>query len=378
MVEAAVAEAPNRVRVVLREPYAPFLEEVAGGLPILPQHIWARVAEPETYDGPDASLGSGPFTLTEYRSADGTYRLTANPSYFRGAVTVREFWQLNVPPEARIEALEQSQLDLAWSADAAVLDLVRNSQRLKVLETPPMSIVRLAINMDRPPMDRLQVRQALAAAIDRSRIAEVVTHGAPIPGVDSVIPPDSPWFDAQAPTVPYDPARARTMLGGQPLRLELLALPAYREPELLQPMLESVGITLTTRRVDDETRAQLLRDKRFDLALMQHIGVGGDPDFLRRWDVDSESNAAAQGWVFRDAQFSELARAQALARTPAERMTSVRAMQRVLADELPTIPLYFRRFYWVYDSTRLTPMNTWGGLMNGIPLAYNKLVFLKR
>jgi peptide/nickel transport system substrate-binding protein len=53
-------------------------------------------------------------------------------------------------------------------------------------------------------------------------------------------------------------------------------------------------------------------------------------------------------------------------------------MQAILADELPTIPLYYRRFYWVYDQQRYTPMNTWGGLMNALPFVQNKLTFLRR
>lgn len=38
-------------------------------------------------------------------------------------------------------------------------------------------------------------------------------------------------------------------------------------------------------------------------------------------------------------------------------------MQGILAEQLPTIVLYHRRFYWAYDSTKMTPMNTWGGLL---------------
>jgi hypothetical protein len=51
-------------------------------------------------------------------------------------------------------------------------------------------------------------------------------------------------------------------------------------------------------------------------------------------------------------------------------------MQDVLARDVPTIPLFYRRFYWMFDSSRLRPMNTWGGLMNGVPFVDNKLIFL--
>ena len=53
-------------------------------------------------------------------------------------------------------------------------------------------------------------------------------------------------------------------------------------------------------------------------------------------------------------------------------------MQEILADQLPTIALYYRRFYWVYDNQAYTPMNTWGGLMDGLPFVQNKLSFLSR
>jgi peptide/nickel transport system substrate-binding protein len=51
-------------------------------------------------------------------------------------------------------------------------------------------------------------------------------------------------------------------------------------------------------------------------------------------------------------------------------------MQEILADELPTIVLYHRRFYWVYDPAVFTPLETAGGLMNGIPFPDNKLTLL--
>jgi hypothetical protein len=40
--------------------------------------------------------------------------------------------------------------------------------------------------------------------------------------------------------------------------------------------------------------------------------------------------------------------------------------------------LYYRRFYWIYNSAKLHPFETPGGLLDGIPLIENKLVFLPR
>lgn len=378
MVESATVLAPDQVRLRLRQPFAPFLDEVLGMVPMIPRHVWSRVADPETYDGADASLGSGPFALAEYRSADAAYRLVANPSYFRGPVAVPEFQQLNVPTATRIQAVEQGEVDVAWSADASVADLFKDSPRVKVLATAPLSVVRLAVNTQRAPLDRKEVRQALMYALDRARIAETLTRDTPVVGSAGLLPPETPWFNPGLATYPFDPERARSLLAGQTYTLELLADPTYREPELLEPMLKAVGITLVTRRLDAKTRAQLLRDGNFQLGEVQHLGVGGDPDFLRRWSAGEEANGFAQGWTFHNTSFEQLGGEQAAATDPATRKQLVFRMQEILADELPTIALYYRRFYWAYDSTKYTPMNTWGGLMNGIPFPQNKLTFLRR
>jgi peptide/nickel transport system substrate-binding protein len=378
LIASAVVVDADRVRIDLRAPYPAFLEEVAGSVPIIPRHVWANVADPLQYAGADASVGSGPYRLAEYRSADGAYRLTANPDYFKGRPRVDEIQQLNVPNETLMQVVQQGQVDLAFTPDASVVDLFANSPRVRVLATAPLSIVRLVLNVDQPPLDRVEVRQALAYAIDRSAIAAAVTRGAPVVGSAGVIPPETPWFAPSVRQYAFDPSAARALLGAQRLSLSLLATPDYREPELLAPMLAAVGIDLQTSRVDVPTRTQLLSEQRFQVAELQHIGVGGDPDYLRRWYSGQESNQAAQGDVLHDPAFDALAAQQASTLDAGLRKTRIAELQAMLADDVPTIPLYYRRFYWVYDSTRVSPMNTSSGLMNGIPFVDNKLIFLSR
>jgi peptide/nickel transport system substrate-binding protein len=376
LVDSASAIDADHVRFHLKTPYPAFVEEVAGSVPIIPRHVWANVADPLQYAGADASVGSGPYRLAEYRSADGAYRLTANPDYFKGRPRVDEIQQVNVPNETLMQAVQQGQVDLAYTPDASVVELFANSPRLRVLATAPLSVVRLVLNVDQPPLDRVEMRQALAYAIDRSPIAAAVTHGTPVVGSAGVIPPETPWFAPSVRQYAFDPAAARALLGGQQLSLTLLATPDYREPELLAPMLAAVGFDLQTRRVDVPTRTQLLAERRFQLAELQHIGVGGDPDYLRRWYSGQESNQAAQGDVLHDPAFDTLAAQQAGTLDPGLRKTQIAQLQAIIAEDVPTIPLYYRRFYWVYDSTRLSPINTWSGLMNGIPFVDNKLIFL--
>jgi peptide/nickel transport system substrate-binding protein len=291
-----------------------------------------------------------------------------------------------VPAETRVNALQQGGLDLVQSADYSLVDLFRDHPRVRVFETQPLSLARLVFNVDRPPLDDRRVRRALAHALDRRQLAEVMTKGPAIVGHPGIVPPDTPWHHPDVQQYAFDPAKSMQLLdaagyrapagGGERFTLELLADPAARDPELLQPMLATIGVGLSVKRLDAKARTQLQRELRYQSAFATHIGVGGDPDYLRRWYAGEEANDFAQGSVFHHAEYDRLGRAQAAASDPSVRRPLVARMQEILAEELPTLALYHRRFLWLYDAQRLQPMNTWGGLMNGIPFVTNKLAFL--
>ncbi len=377
MVTSAEVTDHHEVQLRLNRPYAAFLEDIAGVVPIIPRHVWESIPDPVKSLASNASTGSGPFKIVAHDEAEGSYRLIANEGYWRGRPLHSEWRQLTVPAEARVEIVRQGDADVSLTTDASVRDLLKDHPRLDVFETAPLSLVRLAINTERPPLDQKDVRQAIAYALDRKRIAETITRGPAIVGSSGVVPPETPWHNPSVKQYEYDPQRARELLGGRTYTLDLLANADAREPELMTPMLEAVGIALKVRRVDPPTRAQILAEGNFQMALTAHIGVGGDPDYLRRWYAGEESNAFAQGSIFQNEEYTRLGEQQATLLAPDQRRPVVHRMQDILAEELPTIVLYHRRFYWVYDPKVITLMHTWGGLMNGIPFPNNKLSLIE-
>ncbi len=173
------------------------------------------------------------------------------------------------------------------------------------------------------------------------------------------------------------PQRETSRLVGHELQVELLATP-IRDVELIQQMLKEVGIDVRIRTVDPATRAQLGSEGRFQMLLTLHTGSGGDPDYLRTWFTGREGDLFARGSVMRSPEYLRLARLQSRTLDPAQRRGHIDRLQEMLSEELPTLPLYYRRFFWIYDSRKFTPIATRGGLLNGIPHADNKLAFLSR
>lgn len=394
MVERAEVVDPQTVAVRLNRPFAPFLEDIAGVVPIVPRHIWQPVADPIKFLAPEAAVGSGPFTLASYKEGTGEYLLRAHSDYFGGQPLVEELAYLLVPQAQNVIALQQHAADAVLSTEYNVAQAFGQGPAYYTLATPPFSVVRLVFNVDRPPFDRAEFRRALAYALDRRQIGERVVHGDVVVGSAGVVPPESPWHNPGVRQYPFDPARTRAILDdlgyrdrdgdgrregpdGAPLALDLLTDPTAPDAEIVVAMLREVGLTVRLVTGDAKARTEQLQALRYSMALVSHIGVGGDPDFLRRWYAGQAYNSFEYGNVLHNPEFSQLADEQVRELDPARRRTLVARLQEILADELPTLPLYHRRFYWVYDPAKWHRWaNTWGGIMTGIPLLDNKLAFL--
>jgi len=392
VVRAVEVQDRETVVVELARPFAPFLENVAGVVPVIPEHVWGGVEAPERRQSLEVAVGSGPYRLVEYRPELGFYRFVAFAGYFRGRPVVREIQYVVVPPARQVLAVQTGEVDLAMTTAPEVVDLFRGHPYLRVLATEPLSVGRLVFNLEHPLGGRKLFRQALAHAVDVPDVANWVTRGSGIPGNPGVVRPGDPWYTPRVRRYAFDPVQARRLLrslgyedrdgdgflegpDGTRLVVEVVTS-AARETEPLLRSLLRVGVDARARVVDPPTRAQLAAEGRFLVLYTTHVGAGGDPDYLRTWFSGEEANAFAAGTVLRTPEFQRWARLQAEAVDPAQRRRAVYQLQRVLSEELPTLVLFYRPFYWVYDSRKLRLWNTRGGLLNGIPLVENKLLFL--
>ena len=315
VVKSATAGTQGAISFTLVRPAANFLEEIAGIIPIIPKHVWESVSDPTKYTGTGASVGSGPYVMSEHDATAGAYRLTAFDQYWKGQPLVKELQQITTTKQSQLEIVENGDADLSQGTDASVVDLIFRDPDLKVEMTAPLSVVRLAVNTLQPPLDQKVVRQAMMYALNRAEIAETMTM-APgfITGV-GIVPPDTPWFNPAIMEYPYDPNKAKALLGGQTYAIDLLADPADRHPDLMKPMLEAVGITLNVQQVDTATRLQLLSDGKFQLALTSHIGIG----VIRTTcgaGMPVKRRTRSLRVIFKNAQYAQLGEEQAATLDP--------------------------------------------------------------
>lgn len=400
VVEGVEARGSHEVVVRLSRPCAAFGDLVAGRVPILPAHVWRGVEDPAGMRGDEATLGTGPYRLESCEEERGHYRLVADEGYFLGPPRLQRLeW---VPVADQLAALEQGEIDAA----IYVSDGGRpTGTRLAAFEGADYRVGRrpgewtrtLQFDLRAPSVfaDR-RVRHALAHALDRDGMVTRLLEGAGRRASTGGLAPTHPHLAPGLPAYEHDPARARGLLDaagleagrdgtrvgpdGAPLRVRLLTDRA--DPgaaELVRADLGRVGIEVTVSRRSPAEADEAAARGAFDLALVGHGGLGGDPEQLRlRLSARIPVRARTHAHGYDSQRFEKIALAQSGELDPERRAALVAELQHVVADDLPFLPLY------VPDQLTITPVKqiftawhpTKGGVWGGYPGPLNKWSFV--
>jgi len=393
------ARGPHQVVIRLKNPYAPFLANVAGVMPVMPEHIWRGVSDPATFRAPEAFIGSGPFRFGDFNPTQGSYLFHAFADYYQGPPKVQRLIYLRSGQP--MVSLTNRQAALA-TVGPEMVPALRN-QGFTVIQDDRGWNRKLMINHRRPPFDDRRFRQALAHAIDRQELIAKSQRGHGSPASRGLLSKDHPWHNPNLPEYPHDLERVRALLvelgfspdaegffqrQGQPLRVELLVSnitaggqsAPHRDGEVLRMQLERAGIRVSLVNLEQATTDQRVSSWNFDLALSGHGGISGDADVLARMISPKHGAMSANSDRFdKNQELNRLLEQQAMTMNLDERRRIVARIQELYALELPGIPLYYPSSYAAFHpDSGVDWFFTPGGIASGIPIPQNKASLLKR
>ncbi len=382
----------------LSRPYSPFISDIGGTMPILPQHIWANVDNPEAFDDPGAFIGSGPYLFRDFNKTQGTYLFEAFADYYQGRAKADRL--IYVKTGKPLISLTSAQVDLANIQPEMAEALKKKG--LTVIKDECGWNKKLMINHRKPPFDDRRFRQALAYAIDRREIIDKAHRGLGTEASYGLLSIDHEMYNPDTPTYPHNPAKARELIesmgftkgadgkyakDGQTLKIELLASSltvagesvADRDGEIIKQQLEDLGLTVELFNLEQATTDSRVKNWDFDLAVSGHGGITGDARVLNEmissaYSAGSVNSARYDG----NAELNRLMDEQMTAMDPAVRRELVFRIQTLYAEEMPAISLYYPDSMAAYRPEKgVEWFYTKGGISKGIPIPQNKMSLIK-
>jgi peptide/nickel transport system substrate-binding protein len=383
-----VFETPDDRTLVWKVEEPTFAPDMPPWVYIVPEKVWAP------YDGEGLrairaventpSIGSGPFTLTEWNPGQG-WTMERNP-YFWGeepAVDRLEY-RLYSNQEAMIQALRNGEIDFADGLKPSLIASVEGVENVKVQRVVSDWWLNLAFNFGGqgpdadalPALHDITLRQAIAMAIDKEAIATKVYQGTATPG-DTIIRPASAFWHLDIPAEEefgYDPAAANAMLDeagyadtdgdgiredpetGDPLELLMPASQdttgAVEAGELIVGFLDQIGVGVELRPVTDAKMNDYWGAGNFDAYIWYW---SGDPDpNYQLFVFTSEQCGAWSDGCWKDPEFDALYEEQRAIFDREARQEVVFEAQRRAYEQLPSVVLAYPGWLQAYRSDRFT------------------------
>lgn len=314
-------------------------------------------AHPDWYMSPENYSSNGPFVLTTWKPKD-TLILSRNEKYYNNDKTNLDELNFVIIEDKTTEwqMYENGELDLVYSPLPDVIEKLNAEGNPELTTEPELSTYYYILNNDKPGLNNVKVRRALAMAINRQELIDNVTKGGQTPAY-SLTPVgviDSEGNDFQeslGPLFTEDLDEARALLA-EGLAEEGLDVNTFtcsllyntndshkKIAEAVQNMwATNLGVNVTLENAEFQTVLDRRTAGDFDIARAGWVGDYVDPmTFDELFTSYSEYNDAH--WI--NPQYDEYVQAALYNTDPVSRIEQLKDAERLLMEEMPIIPIYF-------------------------------------
>ena len=277
----------------MKRPQPAFLALLASGdSPVYPCHVSPR--EMRTHP-----IGTGPFKFIDYKP-NQWLKVERNPDYWKPGLPYLDGIEYTIIANRSTAVLGfvAGKFDMTFPHEVTVplLKDIKSQAPQAICTTVPLNVsVTLAI-VRKPPFDNLEVRRALAKALDRQAFIDILGEGQGDISAVMLPPPEGIWgipIEQLRPLPGYGLAVAKSREEAReimrrlgygpetPLRVTVSVrnIPAYRDPAaILIDQLKSIGIDGELETVETANWIPKLMRKDFTLAISLSGSAVDDPD----------------------------------------------------------------------------------------------------
>lgn len=291
LIKEVVKVDDHTVRFTLTKPEAPFLANMAMSFAVILSKEYAdqllKAGTPQKLD--IEPVGTGPFVLKRYVK-DNVIRYEAFNDYWQGRAKLDKVVFLITPDaNVRFQKLKTGECQLVAEPSPTDLPAMKNMPNIQVVSAPGGNVGYLAMNVEKPPFNKLEVRQAVNYALNRATYIPIIYQGTATTAKNPIAP--TVWgYNSKIPEYEYNPEKAKALLEkagyANGFDVDLWTLPVSRPynpngrkmGELMQSDLAKVGIRVKLVTFDWPTYLAKTRKGEHQLAQLGWSTDNGDPD----------------------------------------------------------------------------------------------------
>ena len=387
-IQVKKAETPDRYtfKVTYEKPFAPALT-TWGNLVVLPKHLLEGkdITKSEFVRNP---VGLGPYKLVRWTSGQDLI-LESYKDYFEGRPYIDKYVYRVIPDSATMFLeLQAGGIDMMGLTPIQYTKQTENEffrTNFQKFRYPVFSYTHLAFNLKHPLFKDKRIRQAIAYAIDKNEIVDVVLFGLGSPATGPYVPNTWP-YNKNVNKYEFNPEKAKALLkeagwaythgdgllykDGRPFTFTILTNMGNslrkNTATIIQWRLAKIGINVEIKALEWSTFVNEFIDKRRFEAVLLGWSIGLDPDQYDIWHSSKTKEKEFNFVGYNNPEVDRLLEEGRRTFDIKERKKAYFRIQEIIADELPYIFLY------VPDATPIIHSRFKGIRPSPIGISYNQ------
>jgi len=305
------------------------------------------IFQPTGTFGTEHPIGTGPFKFESWER-DSRLTLVRNEDYWGDKAQLDSLVFTPIPDNAaRLQALQAGDIQGYDLVEPQDIETIAADSSLQVLDRPAFNVAYIGINQAKPPMDKLEVRQAIAHGLDRQGVVDAFYAGRGEVAKE-FMPPSLVGYADDVTEYDFDPEKSKQLLqdAGLTLPVEIefwypsdVSRPYMPDPkrnfEAFKASLEQSGFKVTPKTAPwspdylgnvDEGNTQVY--------LLGWTGDFGDADNF----VGTFFQHAQPAWGFENQEIFDLLDQAETETDPDARTALYQDANRAIMDFLPGVP----------------------------------------
>lgn len=345
------------VKVILKEPYTPFLANLAMSLA-------APMASPDAIKKNNGNLnenpvGTGPFKFVSWKKGEAVTLEKNNEYWGEKAKSDKVVFKFTKENSVRASELMTGAVDIIDGVDPNDIKKLTDS-KMQLFNEKGMNINYMAFNTSRAPFNDVKLRQAISYAIDREELVKYLYQGfsdiayTPMPSF-------IPGFNDKLKSYQYNPEKSKELLkaaGKENLQVKMIT---YSNPrpynpvngqklaEAIQNYLSKVGIKATIDVYPWKEYKEKIAQGEGDILFYGWNGDNGDADnFLSLFDskeIKSTLNAAR----YNNPKVDELLVKGRKTPNGEERNNIYKEIQKIVDEDAVWLPISYAKSMAAYS-----------------------------